>query len=452
MRTSDAIRRAGRSLRQAKIRTLLTSLAIAVGAFTIMLSLAAGQGARQYADKLIASNVDPDALFIVKDKSIVGGGSSQSGLHEYDPDVSTQNGLRVKQLTQKDVSRLEKRQDLKDIRPIYDVQATYLQIEGFSKKYSSEINVYNPDVLSEKVAGTLPALGTDIDAGSAVIPSTFADTLKVKARDLVGKKITLTIERTAQAPSAAAIESVLQTQGTTGLEKLARKETKRISLRVAAVVKPSQLSFTPSTAMLIPISTAKEIAEFSTKGTDNYQKYFAATAKVKGDSTPAQVKQRLEKLGFYPQTADDLQGFLFTIINVILGIVMGFGIITLFASVFGIINTQYISVLERTSQIGLMKALGMRGRHVSRLFRYEAAWIGFLGGVIGVGLAWLLGTALNPWITQVLDLGKGTRLLQFVPWQAAGLVAVLIAVAIIAGYFPARKAAKLDPIEALRTE
>ena len=63
------------------------------------------------------------------------------------------------------------------------------------------------------------------------------------------------------------------------------------------------------------------------------------------------------------------------------------GILALIASVFGIINTQYISVLERTQQIGLMKALGMRGKHVAKLFRYEAASIGLLGGVIGAALA-----------------------------------------------------------------
>ena len=99
-----------------------------------------------------------------------------------------------------------------------------------------------------------------------------------------------------------------------------------------------------------------------------------------------------------------------------------------------------------------MRALGMRGRDVSRLFRYEAAWIGFLGGVIGIGAAWILGTTLNPWITKQLDLGEGTYLLQFQLLQAAGLLLVLILVAIAAGYFPSRKAAKLDPIEALRTE
>ena len=67
MRITDTIRRAGRSLRQAKARTLLTSLAIAVGSFTLTLALAAGEGSRQYADKIINSNIEPQMLMIAKD-------------------------------------------------------------------------------------------------------------------------------------------------------------------------------------------------------------------------------------------------------------------------------------------------------------------------------------------------------------------------------------------------
>jgi putative ABC transport system permease protein len=124
----------------------------------------------------------------------------------------------------------------------------------------------------------------------------------------------------------------------------------------------------------------------------------------------------------------------------------------LIASVFGIINTQYISVLERTREIGLMKALGMRGRSVSRLFEFEAAWIGFLGGIIGALIAVALGLALNPVITSALGLSEGTNLLIFNPVSVAIMIIILIIIAMVAGWFPARKAAKLDPIEALRTE
>ncbi len=146
-----------------------------------------------------------------------------------------------------------------------------------------------------------------------------------------------------------------------------------------------------------------------------------------------------------------MQGLLFSFVNTLQGVVMGFGALALLVSIFGIINTMYISVLERTQQIGLMKALGASGRDIGRLFRYEAAWVGFLGGTLGVLAAWGVGTALNPWISETIGLGEHSLLI-FQPVYAAVVVLVLIAVAVIAGLLPSRKAAKLDPIEALRTE
>lgn len=450
MRTADIITRAGRNLRQAKVRTLLTALAISVGAFTIMLSLATAEGARQYADKLISSNVDPNAVFIVKDDALTGGGQPKTGFQEYNPDTGIQNGLTIDQFNQSDIDALKKRTDIKDVRPLFDVSATYLMVSGNDKKYTSELNVYNPDVLSDVAAGSLPKLGTDIGDGDVVVPSGSTEKLGISDEDLVGRTITLVVER----PIGFVGSSQLQdsAQSVVGMRDQPQVERKEIKLKVIAVAKASQLSFASSTAVLIPISVAQTISDFTSKGTNAYHKYFAATAKTNGNNTPQQVKQNLQATGLHVQTAKDLQGFLFVIINVILGIVGGFGVIALIASVFGIINTQYISVLERTSQIGLMKALGMRSRHVSRLFRYEAAWIGFLGGVIGVFTAWLIGTLFNPTITKSLDLGEGTRLLIFVPWHAAVLVLCLMIIAVVAGYFPSRKAAKLDPIEALRTE
>ena len=98
-----------------------------------------------------------------------------------------------------------------------------------------------------------------------------------------------------------------------------------------------------------------------------------------------------------------------------------------------------------------MKALGARRKDVGRLFRYEAAWVGFLGGAMGTALA-VATSLLNPFITKSLNLEPGTELLQFEPMTSVVLIASLMVIAVGAGYFPARKAAKLDPIEALRTE
>ncbi|MCL2085370.1 FtsX-like permease family protein [Candidatus Saccharibacteria bacterium] len=173
------------------------------------------------------------------------------------------------------------------------------------------------------------------------------------------------------------------------------------------------------------------------------------------DETSIAISRTLEDLGFvtfFIQSEWDRREGTMQSINVAQWGLIGFGALAVLASIFGVINTQYISVLERTREIGLMRALGMRRRDIARLFRYEAAWIGFLGGLIGVVIAWLI-TLANPLFASFLELSDpSTRLLQINIFQALILIASLVIVAVLSGWFPARKAAKLDPVEALRTE
>jgi putative ABC transport system permease protein len=200
---------------------------------------------------------------------------------------------------------------------------------------------------------------------------------------------------------------------------------------------------------------AKRLNDYATANTADYHKYVFAYVRVIDGTNKANLKavqDELKGIGFTSQSVEDTQKFLTQIISVLRGIVVAFGAIAVIASVFGVVNTMYISVLQRTREIGLMKALGMRRRDIGRLFRFEAAWIGFLGGFIGSLLAIIIGLLLNPWITKRLDLGDGNRLLIFNIPQVLILIIVLMAVAILAGLLPAHKAAKLDPIEALRTE
>lgn len=452
MRTFDIVRRAGRSLKNAKARTILTSLSIAVGAFTLTIAIAAGEGARQYADTLLTSNIDPQILAIAKEESLFTGG--QSGPREFDPDITTtqraQGSVAIKQLTQADIDSIAARDDITSVNPRYSINAQYITREG-QKKYTVDVTQYDKGVTQTVAAGALPELRTPIKDDQIAIPEVYVSLLGFSsAADAVGKKVTIHLERTPSLTQEQ-IQSAIA-GGAQALQNLAVAEKKDVQYTIVAVVGKSATSLTATTTTQISENAAKQLSDFSNAGTSGFQKYTIATASVKEGVDPAKVKEELVAQGYGVQTAKDLQGLRFTIVNILQGIVIGFGILALITSVFGIINTQYISVLERTREIGLMKALGMRGRHVSRLFQFEAAWIGFLGGVIGSVFAVILGVALNPTITSLLTLGEGNYLLIFQPIPIVVLIVVLMIIAMLAGYFPARKASKLDPIEALRTE
>jgi len=453
MRRLDIARRAARNLNQAKARTLLTSLAIAVGAFTLTLSLAAGNGARQYADKLLKNNVDPQALFITKDDSLTSGQGGSTKLQEYSESSTAgyRPGSTVKLLNKDDVAKLEKRDDLTQVVPLYSLAPTYTQFEGNDKKYTAPLSYYDATLVSEASVGSVPKLGQQIADDRILVPEEFANDLSVAPRDLIDRKISITFTRATQSPTTEQIQRAFVAGGEEAVAELVKPQTKTFTYTVSAVLKKPALALVSIPRLLISPNAARVASEYSEGGSATAGQVAGVTALAKGDAD-ATKRAIKNDYGFSVQTAKDVQGVLFTFVGILQGIVAGFAMLALIASVFGIINTQYISVLERTSQIGLMKALGMSRRDIAKLFRYEAAWIGFLGGAIGALAAVIAGVSLNPFITKQLSLGDGNYLLVFVGWQIAALLAALVIIGVAAGWLPARKAARLDPIEALRTE
>ncbi|HMS93217.1 MAG TPA: FtsX-like permease family protein [Candidatus Saccharibacteria bacterium] len=422
MRLTDTIRRAGRSLRQAKARTLLTSLAIGVGAFTITLALAAGEGGRQYAGEIISSNTDVRELFVQPKQDNMTDPTKPREFVE-GPSMTFGGGFSQQMLSTKDIKTLESIENVTEVVPIYNASALYVTREG-QKKFQAGLEPHNSSMRSEVLAGTTDHVGNN----QVILPSAFADVLGLPDGEAaIGKTVQVVMEN-----------------AVTG-------QRKTYTLQVSAVVKSSVISAIGSTTLQVSRDTVANMYSFAMAGTPMADAYVGAGVRAKDEASVEGVKKAIEDKGFLAQTAEDLMGFLFQFINVLMGILIGFGALAVLTSVFGIINTQYISVLERTQQIGLMKALGMRRRDVGRLFKFEAAWIGFLGGALGSGAALLAGTLANPWISDTLSLGE-SRLLIFQPWSFAVIIGGLMFVAVVSGILPSRKAAKLDPIEALRTE
>jgi putative ABC transport system permease protein len=180
------------------------------------------------------------------------------------------------------------------------------------------------------------------------------------------------------------------------------------------------------------------------------------SVKVKTDKREAmaEIRRTVESMGFptssVKDTVDQINQ-IFTIIKAVLG---GFGMVALLVAAIGIFNTLTISLLERTHEIGVMKAIGARNRDVALVFTAEASMIGFFGGAIGLGTGWAMGKGINLLVNFIAtSVGGQASSLFYTPWWF-GLFVVSFAFVIstVAGIMPATRAAKLDPLEALRYE
>ncbi len=181
-------------------------------------------------------------------------------------------------------------------------------------------------------------------------------------------------------------------------------------------------------------------------------------AQVSSGSVPSEVGARVsralrrdrgQKEGFEDftvQTSEELIKSVNTILGVVQAIFVGIAAISLLVGGIGIMNTMYTSVLERTHDIGIMKAIGARNGAIMSIFLLESGLLGLAGGVVGV----LLGVGLSKTVEYFGSQSVGVLQASFSWYLIVGALAFSFFVGIFSGVFPARQAAKLPPVEALR--
>ncbi|MCC7574063.1 ABC transporter permease [Candidatus Woesearchaeota archaeon] len=153
---------------------------------------------------------------------------------------------------------------------------------------------------------------------------------------------------------------------------------------------------------------------------------------------------------FEAETFENILDSFLVIFNVVQAIIIGIASISLFVGGVGIMNTMYTAVLERTKEIGIMKAIGARNSDIQNMFLIESGLLGLVGGLIGV----LFGFGISKLIEFIAADALGTDLLKplFPVWLIVGSLFFAFVLGSVSGWFPAKQAAKMNPVDALSTE
>jgi putative ABC transport system permease protein len=298
-------------------------------------------------------------------------------------------------------------------------------------------------------------------ANEAILQIEFAKDLSDKPASLVGKQLTLRYAERQAIPAAGINASSNEGDATGGFSVV----PKELQLKIIGIVETEPAAGYGgygNARLLMPLETASTLRAAQVndlrdivRGTTSTKiTYPSLSVRAKSPSQVEALEASIKGLGFNAFSLLDASKSLrtfFSVFDMLLGI---FGSLALAVATLGIINTLVMAILERRREIGVLKALGAADSDVQQLFFVEAGVMGFLGGIFGVGFGWLLGRAITIGTNLYLKRQNLNPIeLSSVPWWlvVAGLVfAVLVSLA--AGLYPASRAAKLNPIDALRYE
>jgi putative ABC transport system permease protein len=433
MKTLDIIKTANSNLLRNKLRTSLTIIAIFVGSLTIILNTAINTAVNSFIDKQVESfggegyiEIAPAAL-MEQVESLMSGGNS--GPTEYNPDsnASAESFISPEKIANiKDIAGIKP----DTVKPLDNGSAEYITSPETDKKYKIRLNMlpsasFNFDFLSGH--------NVDIDAKDyeIILIDGFAPALGYDNNDeIIGKKIILAIkDYVTGAPTDV--------------------EATVVGVQAPGVISMGRSWINPALNekinSIIYANLPPEVAE----------KVRFVTAEYDTSANVDVIKSALKDLKLAGMTIDDEVGTVKGFFDVIIVVFTIFGAIALVAASIGIINTLFMSVQERTREIGLMKAMGMGSGQIFLSFSVEAILLGFWGSILGIVIAMIVGSAGNAIAhapgSFLVDFPTFS-LVEFTPANLIIITLIIMFIAFLAGTLPARRAAAESPIDALRYE
>jgi putative ABC transport system permease protein len=400
MRTADAVRLSGQALARYPLRSSMLLLAISIGVASVITLTSVGEGARRYISGEFAS-LGTNLLIMLPGRSDTAGAGLQGMLI----------GETGRDLTLDDTIALARSRYVDRVTPLVVGAGA---VSWRSRERESTVigaNAAFRDIQSwEMAAGRfLPESDLDVASPVCVLGNVVAGELFAGANP-VGEWVRI-------GDSRCRVVGVLAQAGMTGL-------------------------FDTDELIVVPVAMAQQI--FNTQSV--YRILIEAgdasqMDRARRDVTAIVKRRHQGNEDFTVISQDAVLATFNEIFGVVTAALAGIAGISLIVAGVLIMNVMLVAVSQRTAEIGLLKAIGATRRQILTLFLAEASSLSLLGGVIGFGIGQLAAFALRT-AYPIIDFRAPV-------WAAAAGVAVAIASGLIFGILPARRAAALDPVEAL---
>ena len=477
MTWADTLRLAFRNLGQARVRTALTVGGVSIGIASLSGMVSLGVGLQdQLVDRFTKSGMFDSITVTAMPLGRAGGPGGRMGgrarpaatpgpsATPAPSAIPTPSATPSPAPVKLDDEAIKTLSELPSVKAVYPMLRIGVQVKlGDYTEFTTASGV--PLAAKEEGAFQSMAHGaffTSDTEDACLVSMDYAKRLADDAGTLVGKTLTLSYAvsaKDASAPAGEPVAAALPALGAAGLQ-LRRVET---TCAIVGIVEretgPALGGGSMVTGLMLPLPKARAIynvqitnAQSLLRDQAEPRTYPSLSVKVDSTRHTQDVQDKIKALGYSAFSLNDLlQGAkrAFILLDVVLGLI---GSIALAVSLLMVVNTMIMSILERTREIGVMKAIGGSDAAIRKIFLIEASAIGFIGGVAGVALGWVLGRVINFGVNVYIERQGGTtgNLFSTPFWLVAGAIAFSILVSLVAGIFPARRAARLDPIHALR--